>query len=149
MTKEMRKKKSQPRRIKKLMTLEEYIESIEGQIIETTNPYELVRFISDTGTICVVYDGKRGINFNNDTAREIYDHWNKGIVETQPTKSKFKSEKKQIRKLLKDVSCKKEDVIKYVCEEMGYNTLNFTKINNIEDLRDIWRLIKQYENLFT
>ena len=131
------------------MTLEKYIDSIEGQVIETTNPYELIRFVSDTGIVCVVYNGKKGINFSNDTAKEIYNHWNKGTIETQPEKSKFKSEKREIRKLIDDVNCKNKDIINYVCEEMGYKTLNFTLINDIESLRDIWKLIKQYENLFT
>lgn len=145
--KKMSKKKTQTRKLKKLMTLEKYVESFGCQVINVTNAYELIRFIPNSGSVCVVYNGKKGINFNNGMAKDIYAKWNGGKI--KPEKSKFKSVKRKIRKLLKDVSCKKEDVIKYVCEEMGYNTLNFTEINDIESLRDIWRLIKQYENLFT
>lgn len=132
------------------MTLEKYIESIDGHVLEVTNPYELTRFLTDTGVTCVVYNGKKGINFSNQTAEEIYDKWNKGHIETEAPSSKFKAEKRKIRKLLKSFG---EDHIKplykFVCDEMGYKkTLNLTGINEIEELRDIWKVIKQYEKLF-
>lgn len=46
---------------------------------KTNNEWELARFIAND-IICVIYENKKGnISFSNDTAKKVYDNWQKGI----------------------------------------------------------------------
>lgn len=143
-------KKQQKRRIKKLMTLEEYIKSIDGTVLEVTNPYETIRFLTDGGVTCIIYSGKKGMSFNSQETADIYDKWNKGHIEKEIPSGKFKEEKKKIRDLINSFeSSHIKPLYKFICDEMGYRkTLNLTGISKVAELRDIWKLIKQYERIF-
>lgn len=76
-------------------TLDQYIADRGGEIIPKTNEWELVRFRCADG-IAVIYQGKRGISYSNDIARDVHNwyHENRQDVFLNKTSRNFKGEAK-------------------------------------------------------
>lgn len=62
---------------KKRPDFAEYLDVIGAEKQPLTNDYERYRFIANE-IVCVVYEGKRGISFSNETARKVYDAFKDG-----------------------------------------------------------------------
>lgn len=71
-----------------------YLENIGANLIETTNSYEIARFIANDET-CVIYEGKRGLSGSNPLSNKIISAFlEKKLINIQdekrrPLKDKF------------------------------------------------------------
>jgi hypothetical protein len=64
-----------------------YLRAKGAEILEPTNPYELVRFRAN-GAIHVIYEGKRGISFVGESEKAYNAFQNKGIWSVDIKKDK-------------------------------------------------------------
>ncbi len=70
-----------------------YLDAIGVNHIETTNSYEVARFVVND-EICVIYEGKKGLSGNNKTSNKIIEAFlNKKLVNIQDYKRKSLKDK--------------------------------------------------------
>lgn len=145
------------------ITFEQYLRFNEARLLEPTNIYEMIRFKVCDGTICIIYQGKRGLKYSNDLARKIYNDWESTAYKEDCIVVGSIAEKKDLHKIAgnneKNILIKyidevklshKNKLYKFISDEMGFliNKQKIKKINSIQDLRIIYRLITQYKNIF-
>ena len=70
-----------------------YLDAIGVNHIETTNSYEVARFVVND-EICVIYEGKKGLSGNNKTSNKIIEAFlNKKLINIQDYKRKSLKDK--------------------------------------------------------
>lgn len=70
-----------------------FLDKIGVNHLETTNSYEVARFIVND-EICVIYEGKKGLSGNNKTANKIIDAFlSKKLINIQDCKRKSLKDK--------------------------------------------------------
>lgn len=70
-----------------------YLDTIGVNYIETTNSYEVARFIVND-EICVIYEGRKGLSGNNKTANRIIDAFlSKKLINIQDCKRRTLKDK--------------------------------------------------------
>lgn len=147
------------------ITFEEYLKLNEAQLLSPTNIYEMIRFRACDGTTCIIYQGKKGIKYSNELALEIHSDWQSGINinhlkdvisdidyakkdsdKTIISIGSFNKEREIVIKYIDELPINKEKLYRFLSEEMGYlcNKEKIKEIQSIEDLRDIYKLAKQY-----
>lgn len=109
-------------------SINNYLDALGVNHLETTNSYEVARFVV-SDEICVIYKGKKGLSGNNKTANKIVEAFlNRKLINIQECKRKSLKEKFY------------EQLIKRDGDKCFYTGIEMTKENaSIEHLIPISR----------
>lgn len=83
--------------VKTFFSFDDYLDQIGADKIQVTSCWELARFKAND-EVCVVYKGKRGVNYSNQLAQKIYEAYRGGrLFNIQSEKRKSLSDKFKIK----------------------------------------------------
>lgn len=140
------------------ITFEEYLKSIDAEILDVTNPYEAARF-KINGKVCVIYYKRARNNFSYNDAEfvhPIHNDWERGqewIKDYKQSKldnselTKAQNELEESLKFIKPYS-ENFNIYNYLAGAFDYFPFKVEKLKNMEQIETAKISILQYKRIF-